>query len=228
VLLEAFLHRNCGCCWARAQGYQSMAQACGLLQMREARDAWLSSLCAFTLTDAAADADPILVTTRGEGVASPIGLSLICHFPLHRSASCPPLSPPRVSFLYAILAIHGDTVLRKQVATQLQHVSSTTCITWHLRCPASAPACCRWPAHEPALNVTMVVCACAAGRAKLPRVDSGQQLQPGRHAGGGGDGEALLRSARSAGALSYQTLVAACFAAALYVLMIAAVSCCNP
>ena len=56
-----------------AQGYQSMAQACGLLQLREARDAWLTSLCAFTLSDAAGEADNILVSTRGEGLASPTG-----------------------------------------------------------------------------------------------------------------------------------------------------------
>jgi len=44
-------------CSAGAQGYQSFTQAAGLLGLVEARDAFLSSLCAFTLGSGAAD-DP--------------------------------------------------------------------------------------------------------------------------------------------------------------------------
>lgn len=53
-----------------------MTQACGLLELAEPRDAFLASLCSFTLADAAADgAEPHLVAPgRGlEPVTSPTG-----------------------------------------------------------------------------------------------------------------------------------------------------------
>ena len=64
-------------CWH--QGYQSMTQACGMLEMKEQRDAFLTSLCRFTLTDAA-DADHLLghrneagATASGE-LSSPVAV----------------------------------------------------------------------------------------------------------------------------------------------------------
>ncbi|EIE25629.1 hypothetical protein COCSUDRAFT_83636 [Coccomyxa subellipsoidea C-169] len=54
------------------KGYQSMTQACGMLEMKEQRDAFLTSLCRFTLTDAA-DADHLL-GNRSEAAATTSGI----------------------------------------------------------------------------------------------------------------------------------------------------------
>ena len=56
------------------QGFQSMTQACGMLEMSDSRDAYLTSLCAHTLTDAASPdhSHP----GRAEGVTSPTGTPL--------------------------------------------------------------------------------------------------------------------------------------------------------
>lgn len=53
------------------QGYQSMTQACGMLEMKEQRDAFLTSLCRFTLTDAL-DSDHS-AGGRSEGIATTSG-----------------------------------------------------------------------------------------------------------------------------------------------------------
>lgn len=54
------------------QGFQSMTQACGMLEMSDSRDAYLTSLCAHTLTDTASSDHSHL--SRAEGVTSPIGM----------------------------------------------------------------------------------------------------------------------------------------------------------
>jgi len=53
------------------QGYQSMTQACGMLELKEQRDAFLTSLCNHTLTDAA-DAEHLL-GSRTEAAATASG-----------------------------------------------------------------------------------------------------------------------------------------------------------
>ena len=51
-----------------------MTQACGLLELAEPRDAFLTSLCSFTLADAAdAEQQHALAPGRGEPVTSPTG-----------------------------------------------------------------------------------------------------------------------------------------------------------
>lgn len=55
-----------------SQGFQSMTQACGMLEMSDSRDAYLTSLCAHTLTDAAGPDHSHL--SRTEGVTSPTGV----------------------------------------------------------------------------------------------------------------------------------------------------------
>ena len=51
------------------QGYQLCTQACGILDLNEARDAFLSSLCEFTLS--AVDENSLQASTSGLDVTSP-------------------------------------------------------------------------------------------------------------------------------------------------------------
>ena len=69
-------------CSAEAQGYQSFTQAAGLLGLVEARDAFLSSLCAFTLGSGAAD-DPTSPSGNRGDPSSPTsaGMSSGLHAP---------------------------------------------------------------------------------------------------------------------------------------------------
>ncbi|BDA41918.1 Protein MON2 homolog [Coccomyxa sp. Obi] len=53
------------------KGYQSMTQACGMLELKEQQDAFLTSLCRFTLTDAADSDHP--AGSRGEAAATTSG-----------------------------------------------------------------------------------------------------------------------------------------------------------
>ena len=57
---------------ALLQGFQSMTQACGMLEMSDSRDAYLTSLCGHTLTDAASSDHSH--ASRAEGVTSPTGM----------------------------------------------------------------------------------------------------------------------------------------------------------
>ena len=54
------------------QGFQSMTQACGMLEMSDSRDAYLTSLCAHTLTDTASSDHSH--ASRAEGLTSPTGM----------------------------------------------------------------------------------------------------------------------------------------------------------
>lgn len=54
------------------QGFQSMTQACGVLELSDSRDAFLMSLCGHTLTDTSSLDHSH--ASKGEGVTSPTGI----------------------------------------------------------------------------------------------------------------------------------------------------------
>lgn len=53
------------------QGFQSMTQACGMLEMSDSRDAYLTSLCGHTLTDTSSLDHSN--ASRPDGITSPTG-----------------------------------------------------------------------------------------------------------------------------------------------------------
>ena len=53
------------------QGFQSMTQACGMLEVSDSRDAYLTSLCGYTLTDTSTLDHAH--ASKAEGVMSPTG-----------------------------------------------------------------------------------------------------------------------------------------------------------
>ena len=58
------------------QGFQSMTQACGMLELSDSRDAYLTSLCGHTLTDTSTLDHTH--ANKAEGVMSPTGGLLPC------------------------------------------------------------------------------------------------------------------------------------------------------
>jgi len=61
------------CCWL--QGYQSFTQALGVLELKEARDAFLSSLCSFALSSKMAEDADLDLPMSPASVSSPSGAS---------------------------------------------------------------------------------------------------------------------------------------------------------
>ena len=60
------------------QGFQSMTQACGMLELSDSRDAFLTSLCGHTLTDTSSLDHSH--ASKAEGVTSPGGPpTRLCH-----------------------------------------------------------------------------------------------------------------------------------------------------
>lgn len=59
------------CCWL--QGYQSFTQALGVLELKEARDAFLASLCSFALSSKMAEDADVDLPMSPASVLSPSG-----------------------------------------------------------------------------------------------------------------------------------------------------------
>ena len=59
------------------QGFQSMTQACGMLELSDSRDAYLTSLCGHTLTDTSTLDHTH--ASKAEGVMSPTGKFYVHH-----------------------------------------------------------------------------------------------------------------------------------------------------
>ena len=66
------MHKKMQC----LQGFQSMTQACGMLELSDSRDAYLTSLCGHTLTDTSTLDHTH--ASKAEGVMSPTG-GLLLH-----------------------------------------------------------------------------------------------------------------------------------------------------
>ncbi len=87
----------------RVQGYQLCTQACGILDLNEARDAFLSSLCDFTLS--AVDESSLQAATSGLDVTSPS--SAKGALPISTGVALPQCKPCAVTAARANKTLYG-------------------------------------------------------------------------------------------------------------------------
>ncbi len=70
--------------WWWLQGYQSFTQALGVLELKEARDAFLASLCSFALSSKMAEDADLDLPMSPASVSSPSGAPGFMCFPFNR------------------------------------------------------------------------------------------------------------------------------------------------